>query len=260
VKTFLVTFGSQEFYPSMARLIGSAGRGGIDIPVYKTPEDLQKTEFFQQNSGIFNQRRGYGYWLWKPYYILECLQKADEGDVVIYSDAAVEIVASLSPLISIAVDRQPLVAFGVGKHQNGMWTKRDCFILLNCDGETYWNGLQWNGFFQLYKKNDWTVNFVQEWLKACSDPRIITDMPNQMGQPNLPQFRDHRHDQSVFSLLCQKAGLEKFRDPSQWGNFLKAIDYRKSGEFLEHPYEDPGMLNSPYGTLLNHHRERLQAK
>lgn len=256
MSVFLVNFASVEFAQSQKRLELSAKRFGVDIVASRTPEDLQKSNFFKENIGIFQQKRGFGYWLWKPFEILELLKKADENDIVVYSDAGVEIAASLEPLFQIARERQPIVAFGVHKHLNRTWTKRDCFIGLDCDSELFWNAEQWNGFFQVYRKTEMVMDFVSSWLDYCRDPRFLTDMPNQMGQENLPGFRDHRHDQSIFSLLCQKNNLEKFRDPSQWGNFLKLPDFRIEGEFHEHPYVENPMKNSPYGTLLNHHRQR----
>jgi hypothetical protein len=40
-----------------------------------------------------------------------------------------------------------------------------------------------------------------EWLAYASDPRLITDTDNTLGKQNLPRFREHRHDQSIRSLL-----------------------------------------------------------
>jgi len=39
-----------------------------------------------------------------------------------------------------------------------------------------------------------------------------------MGKPNYKEFIDHRHDQSIFSVLTKKYNLLAYRDPSQWGN------------------------------------------
>ena len=39
------------------------------------------------------------------------------------------------------------------------------------------------------------------------DKRIITDDPNEPGVENYPDFKEHRHDQSILSLLVKKFGL-----------------------------------------------------
>lgn len=42
---------------------------------------------------------------------------------------------------------------------------------------------------------------MDAWLEYCTDDRILTNKPNECGQPNLPEFRAHRHDQAVLSVL-----------------------------------------------------------
>lgn len=254
---FLLSFASSEFLPSQKRLEVSAQRHGIDIVISKTPDDLRDSEFVKRNEAIFRYRRGFGYWLWKPFFIVEALKRMDENDLLVYCDSGAELIAPLDPLFEIATQRQPFVGFGVHGHRNRVWTKRDCFVGLDCDAPKFWDAEQWNGFMQVYRKTDKVMEFVDEFLAKSQDARLITDEPNQLGQPNLPEFRDHRHDQSILSLLSEKAGWEKFRDPSQWGNFLKIPEVRVEGEFQEHPYSASPMTNSKYGSLVNHHRERL---
>jgi len=103
-------------------------------------------------------------------------------------------------------------------HTNAKWTKRDAFVLMGCDEEKYYNANQYLGGFQIYKKTDRTMVFVKEMLKYSQDERIITDLPNTCNLPNLPQFREHRHDTSVLSLMATKYGIKGHRDPSQFGD------------------------------------------
>ena len=67
------------------------------------------------------------------------------------------------------------------------------------------------------RKSPEVEDFFQEVLSYAQDIRIISDNPNIMGKDNYPGFIDHRHDQSVISLISKKRGIEKFRDPSQYG-------------------------------------------
>jgi hypothetical protein len=68
-------------------------------------------------------------------------------------------------------------------------------------------------------KNDFTVNLVNEYLKYSQNENIITDIGNITGE-NYPSFKDHRHDQSIWSLLCKRANIEPHRLISQHGNHL----------------------------------------
>ena len=103
-------------------------------------EELKPTPFYTENREILDQLKGIGYWLWKPYIILETMKTLSEGDIVIYSDCGIEIIDRLEALVSICSESQPVLLFGNGNFTNSMWTKRDCFVLMNCDNELFWKG------------------------------------------------------------------------------------------------------------------------
>jgi hypothetical protein len=67
-------------------------------------------------------------------------------------------------------------------------------------------------------KNEFTVNLINEYLTFAQNESIITDKPSQ--NPNYPEFKDHRHDQSIWSLLCKKYDIEPHRLISQHGLHL----------------------------------------
>ena len=41
-----------------------------------------------------------------------------------------------------------------------------------------------------------------EWLAYAMGPRILTDMRNKMGKPNLPAFKDNRHDHANSAFIA----------------------------------------------------------
>jgi hypothetical protein len=241
MKKILVTFGDQKYYGSMKMLEETAiAIGKVDNVFKYTQEWLRGTDFWTKNSYILERPRGAGYWIWKPYIILHAMESIDYGDIVMYSDAAVEVIDDLSPIFDIANEKDIVVFKIPGGHLNRTWTKRDTFILLKCDEPKYWDDSMITATFSLWKKTDKNIEFLNEYLKYLRDPRIVTDDPNMCGLPNFLEFRDHRHDQSVLSLLTRRENFERFRDPSQWGN------------------EDMNKFNnSEYKQLVNHHRKKL---
>ena len=48
---------------------------------------------------------------------------------------------------------------------------------------------------------------------AMRDARILCDGPNVCGLPNLDGFRDHRHDQSILTILAIKHGIKTHPSP-----------------------------------------------
>ena len=63
--------------------------GKVDEYYEYGPNDIEY-EFKQKNKDILSKKRGNGYWLWKPYFILKTLkQKLKDGDYLIYTDACI---------------------------------------------------------------------------------------------------------------------------------------------------------------------------
>ncbi len=101
------------------------------------------------------------------------------------------------------------------------WSKRDAFVLMDCDSAEFFDTQQRLATYVIMKKSDLSIRFTKDWLKYACDARIVTDMPNVMGKENYEGFRENRHDQTVLSLLSKKYGIPAFRDPSQAGNNYK---------------------------------------
>lgn len=261
MKVHLVNFATPNFYKAQKKLNKSALRFGVDQCISYNKRILNKTEFYKKNKKILEQERGAGYWLWKPFIILETLRAAEDGDIVIYSDSGAEIIAPLEPLTDLCQQKGGILLFNVhtpnNKHTNLMWTKRDCFVLMDADTPRFHDAQQINGTPQLYQKSPRSIAFLEEWLNYCTDERILTDIPNRCGLDNYAEIKDHRHDQSVLSILGVRNEIETFRDPSQFGNHLKLVPYRNRGDLTPGlTYSPAPYTNSSYGTIFYHHRER----
>ncbi len=236
---YLTSYASGDFIKFQRLLENSAYRHGIDKVFSYTRQDLIKTEFYRKYNTVLNFKRGGGYWLWKPYFILKALNNIKNNDILVYSDAGIKIIGDLTPLFNIVNKKENGILLFKANHKNSVWTKRDCFILMGCDSKKYWEGEQAGAFFQVYKKTAKSVDFVKEWLYFCQNEHILTDMPNICGLPNLEGFKEHRHDQSILSLLAIKHKIKLFPDPTQYGGLIHRSFFNKKAK---------------YGTLLYHHR------
>lgn len=58
--------------------------------------------------------------------------------------------------------------------------------------------------------------FVREWLAASLQEQLIGDGAQDPDSDDA-DFIAHRHDQSIFSLLCKRMGLPAYRLPTQYG-------------------------------------------
>jgi hypothetical protein len=174
-------------------------------------------DFTTRHAHILNQPRGAGYWLWKPYIILETLLQ-NPGDLICYTDSGMYFV---KPFVSFAEkcleNRSPIVSFDCCG-TNGQFTKRDCFELMYSYTDDVRNDKQRMASVLVFRSCTESIAFVSSWLTYCLDPRILTDAPNAYG-PNYPEFKDHRHDQSVFSILSRRYGTYVHpQDVTQFSN------------------------------------------
>jgi hypothetical protein len=251
----LVCYANERFRFAQQRLVKSAGRNGVDVVHAFGPADIRGTDFYARHKHILDQPRGGGYWLWKPYFIRKVLNEVAPGDFVLYVDSGAEIISPVNPLIDVCRAAGNVLIFRYHGHANRYWTKRDCYVLMGCDTESCYDTEHATAGFSAYIAGHDAKRFTEEWLTHCADARKLTDAPNEAGLPNLPEFLEHRHDQAILSLLAYSWGLYLYRDPTQFGNHMKAPGLRLPNEYLQVPYMNQPCDRSPYPTLFNHHRD-----
>ena len=262
MKKHLVTYATPGYYPLQEMLEKSALKHGIDnVFSYRRP-DIERTEFYKENRKILDKMRYAGYALWKPYIILDALNRSSEGDIVLYCDSDMIITGDLTPLMDICVRNSGIMLFGGDTENNRQATKRDAFVLMGCDSEKYWNAYHpWAGF-SIWMKNDRNLRFVEEWLYYCKNENILMENSNKSGLDNFPEFHSHAPEESVLSILAVKYDIEIFRSPHPRCNYAKMSPFRIHGEPLgEHQsyplprtprteYDDSTFRNSPYPNLI----------
>ena len=216
----LICYSDRFFSNAKQKLIDTARtHGEVDKVRSFGPWNIDK-KFYKQHKDILKYHRGSGYWLWKPYFIQKTLRTMNDNEYLLYMDAGSYFIGSVRPLIDLFSNNKPIICFELPYIEKN-YTKRDCFIALNCDDPIYTETKQRIGGFHLWKKCDSSLRFVNEWLNFAVQGQLITDSPSKM--PNYPGFIEHRHDQSIFSLLSKKYDLDIFRDISQLGNNQKHI-------------------------------------
>lgn len=204
-----------EYRAAAQKLCASAEPYFDDIRLL-TPKDIP-LEFIRAHAEHFEITRGFGLWIWKPFIILRELEAMNEDDVLMYCDSQCLFASDPSPLFKLTHNGIGLFHQRREGHKNSKWTRGDCFRLMGCDEPKYWNGDNLNSAFSVWKKTDKSIAFVREWLLWCSVYSVVSDDPSE----NAPDFKAHRHDQSVLSLLAIKHEIPTLRDCSQWGDGYK---------------------------------------
>ena len=171
-----------------------------------TRELLETTEFYKENQSILDEEVGAGWWVWKPYVILDTLKNANEGDLIVYSDCGDMFSPGLQSYAEGMISEDDICLLMVGNNKNKHYTKRDCFILMDCDEEDYWESNQLEAGFMIWKACDESKRVVEEWLNYCLNPSIIKNDPSVLGEEFL-EFKEHRNDQSIITNLAIREGL-----------------------------------------------------
>jgi hypothetical protein len=209
-KTFITFGGGRHNYLEAAdRLSLQAASLQIfdDIKSFKD-SDLKSDPEFWERHGEFveNNHRGYGYWLWKSYLIKKTMSQMNNGDIILYLDSGCELdirkKSNFDKFFEI-VKKDYIV--GTKIFNECEWNKMDLLLLLDVLDDKYLNTPQHQAGAILLYICDKTRAFVNEWYELACNYHNIDDSPSV--QPNFDCFSEHRHDQSIFSLLSKKYNM-----------------------------------------------------
>jgi hypothetical protein len=226
-----ITYTDENMTISAAKCSESALTHGCDTSFVYKCEHL--SEYFKwRNSETLNKPRGAGYWIWKPEIIRMELEKAQENDIVLYTDAGVEIIGDVRHLAN-AMDEIALLFHNQWWHHE--WCKGDVMATMQGYKPTH----QLQATAMLWLKCVPTMRFIKEWLMLCETPGFIDDSPSRT--PNHEHFQEHRHDQAILTSL-QIGRINSHWWPASYvdGKFT----YPKNGE------------RDGYPVIFNHHRKR----
>jgi len=208
-KIKVLTFSKGNFKQSQEKLKSHLISIGINNLINYSDSDLPKN-FIDEFHDLFEQKRGYGYWIWKPFIILKELNKLADDEILIYIDSTDQPSNLFFEILNNHLSKEEIYLVNRG-YKNGEWTKRDCFIMMDCDNKKYHNSIQLEAGVLGLKKTDNNIKLITEWFEFCKNRNILTDLPNVCGLENLEGFKDHRHDQSILTNLSIKYGLKSYK-------------------------------------------------
>ena len=212
----------------------------IDEFIVYNLEDIDYN-FKMENINVLKNKR-YFAWISKVYFINKKLKELDVNDVLLWTDSDVKTLYENGTLQLFNLCNNSEKGI-VGFHHN-FWlekyfTKRTLFEYLNVKHESYYETQQIYGGILLLKKNQFTINIIEEWLNICLKPSLFCDNTENNQHK---EFIEHKHCQSIFSLLLKKNNIKTFPLPlsgistnndiiaihSGYNNYPKPIVWAKS--------------------------------
>lgn len=225
-----VTFADSRYDVSMLKKEAESMDMFDRIFIYRE-HDLD-ADFMQKTHTIVNKdTRGFGFWIWKPQCVLQALASIPEGHVLLYCDIGcalnnnsqakarlreyVEIVKnSPSGILSFELENLPEIA----------WTKRQTLEYFNFITHEQLQSTQYMGNVFLLRNSPHVRKLVQEWLRIATLDNFIYINDTKGSKPEFPQFRDHRHDQSIWSIIRKLNGSVALPHEMEFGLFGKRFE------------------------------------
>jgi hypothetical protein len=207
-KKFFVSFSNEKYLGGLNRIENQVKLLNVFDNIFTfTDKDLEKIPEFWSRHGEFvnNNPRGHGYWIWKPFLILKTLEKMKYGDILFYADAGCEInyegIEKLEEFFNtVKTNGKGLLSFQLNDfmfHHEGRWSKMD--LINHFNAECYRLSLQIHATYFFLEKNSYVMNLINLWYDTACNYHFIDDSPSV--SKNDDYFIEHRHDQSIFSLI-----------------------------------------------------------
>ncbi len=223
-KIFLCSFASEDLKRSKYRFLEQSKEMNIyeNIRVFGF-EDLNENRKKQIESFFkINQKRLFGYACWKADIISSFMKEIPENSILQYSDIGCHFnkdgLNRLKEYITLCEKNNLLTFqykipdfdninnFKFQIYREYQYTKNDLFKYFNInDSSEIFNSEQlWSGTI-FFKKNNFSKDVIDEWSKISFENNLIDD--SESNSQNNDNFIEHRHDQSIFSIICKKKNI-----------------------------------------------------
>ena len=211
-KIYFITYGTKNFRVAKKHVMDLANESGIFENVFGMNHRSLSNEFRNKYKRILAQPRGAGYWIWKHEIIRNIINTVGKNDIVVYSDAGSSFNYYAKDRFHEYIDSLNSTEFGnfliecESKHKEVQWTSSKLLKYFNIDKNSdIAQSTQLEATHMIFKNNNHTKNYLNEYVKLLEDDSgLITDKYNDLNR-NI-EFKDNRHDQSIFSLLTKTLG------------------------------------------------------
>ena len=232
-KTFITFAADTPRYPQLTKRVKIVCEQAKSLRYFDkiigyTDQDLkQDTEYWwKYGNFIESNPRGYGFYMWKSSVVKRTIDDMNDNDILIYIDAGCTINTYAKKRLDEYVDMVRKSDHGIISFQMELssqkYTKKELFDYMEVSPE-YQNKNQFVAGILILRKNENTKKIVDEWFRVSHIPEMIND---QHSSTQHPDFIDHRHDQSILSILFYRYGSIIIRDETfffpNWSNGLWA--------------------------------------
>jgi hypothetical protein len=265
MKKVLLTFLSTNYKQKKNRLVQQARELNFYDQICMMNENDLDAGFRASHAKYLNPNvRGFGYWAWKPQIIYQKLSELNDGDILQYTDAGCHLnhlgmkrleeyfdLANTSPsgilafqggivIEKIRFNDRDLPVY-VEKH----WTKSDLLNHLEVEKrQDIINSPQVGAGIIFIKKTGEAMKVIESWLNIIKyNMNLVDDTKSKINEHE--NFKEHRHDQSVFSLIIKLNKIKCISAYEYWypSTLLNKADWEALKYYPIHAKRDIRLKN-----------------
>ncbi len=228
MKRLYITFSGHAYNETTQRIVSGATFASPNPRVLVYDDAwLMEQEFYRLNKWLWTYPdttdpkrapRGFGWFCWKPFIILDALERfCEPGDIVLYTDADTFPIADFGMLYEECDRIGGTMLFNAYGCDHRQWCKADCHLVMGHWGNEPQRHDHGCARFMLFQKGHWKVQqFLMEWLTYCLNPLATTFDRSTIGTDS-PLLHEHRTEQAIMTNLVHKYGHKLYREACQFG-------------------------------------------
>lgn len=224
MRVYFITFGSTHNYlTSLNRIkLQAENSGFFDKIIVYTEKDFDQ-DFLEKYKNLMENNTGYGFWIWKSYFVKKTFDIMNNGDILVYADAGCSIIKTIESIKKFKVYINLVKSHSTGSLgfqmaiPEELYTKSAIFKALDCDSDNNRKSGQVMATIFFLCKCQTSINLVNDFYKYSQQIELINNEYNK--ETEIPEFKAPRNDQSIFSLLRKKYGSLLIPDTTWFPNF-----------------------------------------
>jgi hypothetical protein len=216
------TYGDSIYKDIKASFVQSAVASSFFDVIHEFSETDIDEVFFTNIYSPLRKKRGGGCWIWKPYFVKKVLDEIPVGDILFYCDAGSTINSAGAKRFGEYIEMVPAAPTGTIDFalfwREYQYTKAEVFVYFDATEHIIFSS-QLVGGILILRKCKHSQMLVDKWYDtAVNHPFLFTD---EKFMKQHPEFIDHRHDQSIFSVIRKTYGGNFIGDETYFSDFEK---------------------------------------
>lgn len=194
---YLVSYADSAdiFFQNRNAMNQSAINKGFDF-IFNYRKELLDPNFIAYYADVFANQRGAGYWLWKPWIIMDTLQQIPENAILVYGDSNTLFKRPINDLIDVARKHDIILLQhpNLSRDQEAQLTTLE---KLNCNSTECRKGPNVVACFMVLRNTAITRQFIYEWLENCKNREVFLRDDRES-----PELKEHLYDQPILGILA----------------------------------------------------------